>query len=163
MARKVFVSYAHRLDQEAADDFRAFYADERDVFIDKSIRKDIGDLQAQTIKNKLSQLIRDSTVTVVLIGQETGGRSWVDWEIYHSLRAGTGVTRNGLIGIKIPNKRHWIPERLERNVPQMGLVIEWPRDYRTLSNAIEEAFGKRYASPDLSAPVRNRNSIRRAW
>ena len=44
MARKVFVSYSHRLDQQAADDFRKIFADDRDVFIDKSIREDIGEL-----------------------------------------------------------------------------------------------------------------------
>lgn len=96
MARKVFVSYSHRLDQQAADDFRKIFADERDVFIDKSIREDIGDLQTESIKARLSSLIKDSTVTVVLIGQETGGRSWVDWKIYHSLRKSDGNTRNGL-------------------------------------------------------------------
>lgn len=161
MARKVFVSYSHRLDQQAADDFRKIFADERDVFIDKSIREDIGDLQTESIKARLSSLIKDSTVTVVLIGQETGGRSWVDWEIYHSLRKSYGNTRNGLLGIKIPDKTTWIPERLLDNIPNMGLIIDWPRDYRTLENAIEEAYQKSiYGTPDLSRPLRQRNSYR---
>jgi len=110
MSHKVFVSYSHRLDQEATDSFRNFFSDQRDVFIDKSIRKDIGELASPTIKAKLSKLINDSSVTVVLIGQETGGRSWVDWEIYHSLRKTYGINRNGLLGIYIPNKVHWIPK-----------------------------------------------------
>lgn len=161
MARKVFVSYSHRLDQQAADDFRKIFADERDVFIDKSIREDIGDLQTESIKARLSSLIKDSTVTVVLIGQETGGRSWVDWEIYHSLRKSDGNTRNGLLGVKIPDKTHWIPDRLSDNIPNMGLIIDWPRDYRTLVNAIEEAYQKSiYGTPDLSRPLRQRNSYR---
>ncbi|CCI31459.1 TIR domain-containing protein [Microcystis sp. T1-4] len=161
MARKVFVSYSHRLDQQAADDFRKIFADERDVFIDKSIREDIGDLQAESIKARLSSLIKDSTVTVVLIGQETGGRSWVDWEIYHSLRKSYGNTRNGLLGIKIPDKNPCIPERLLDNIPNMGLIIDWPRDYRTLENAIEEAYQKSiYGTPNLSRPLRQRNSYR---
>ncbi|GCA70071.1 hypothetical protein MiYa_01603 [Microcystis aeruginosa NIES-2519] len=161
MARKVFVSYSHRLDQQAADDFRKIFADERDVFIDKSIREDIGDLQAESIKARLSSLIKDSTVTVVLIGQETGGRSWVDWEIYHSLRKSYGNTRNGLLGIKIPDKNPCIPERLLDNIPNMGLIIDWPRDYRTLENAIEKAYQKSiYGTPNLSRPLRQRNSYR---
>lgn len=161
MARKVFVSYSHRLDQQAADDFRKIFADERDVFIDKSIREDIGDLQTESIKARLSSLIKDSTVTVVLIGQETGGRSWVDWEIYHSLRKSYGNTRNGLLGIKIPDKTTWIPDRLSDNIPNMGLIIDWPRDYRTLEKAIEQAYQKSiYGTPDLSRPLRQRNSYR---
>ena len=33
MGRKVFVSYAHRLDQDAADDFRSIFSDQRDAFL----------------------------------------------------------------------------------------------------------------------------------
>ena len=161
MSRKVFVSYAHRLDDSAADDFQAIFADKRDVFIDKSIREDIGELAARTIKQRLTKLIRDSTVTVVLIGQQTGGRSWVDWEIYHSLRKSDGVTRNGLLGVRIPNKVHWIPERLNDNVRNMGLIIDWPRDYRTLANFIEKAYERRNGVVDLSRALRQRNSSRR--
>ena len=161
MGRKVFVSYSHRLDQDAADQFRSIFSDQRDVFIDKSIRDDIGELAAETIKARLRGLIRDSTVTVVLIGQETGGRSWVDWEIYHSLRKGVGMTRNGLLGVWIPNKIHWTPDRLLDNVPDMGLIIDWPRDYRTLSNFIESAYSCRNGTPDLTRLLRQRNSYRR--
>ncbi len=171
MGRKVFVSYSHRLDQQAADDFREIFAEQRDVFIDKSIREDIGEFKAETIKARLSSLIKDSSVTVVLIGQETGGRSWVDWEIYHSLRKSYGNTRNGLLGVKIPYKTLWIPERLQDNIgvgkedpniPKMGKIIEWPRDKRTLTNAIEEVYQvSRYGIPDCSRPLRQRNSYRR--
>ena len=159
--RKVFVSYSHRLDQEAADNFRTFFSDERDVFIDKSIRADIGVNANPTIKNRLRTLIADSSVTVVLIGSQTGGRLWVDWEIYNSLRKSRGNERNGLLGILIPHKSHWIPERLQQNVPRMGHIITWPSNYRTLVNEIEKAYDKRWNTPDLSAPLRQRNSSRR--
>ncbi|TDJ77993.1 MAG: hypothetical protein E2O39_01715, partial [Planctomycetota bacterium] len=86
MTRKVFISYSHRLDQGAADDFAAIFADARDAFIDKSVRNDLGDLEAESIKDRIRPLIADSSVIAVLIGEETGGRSWVDWEIYTSLR-----------------------------------------------------------------------------
>ncbi len=159
MARKVFVSYSHRLDDQAADDFQKIFANKRDVFIDKSIRKNIGNKKASTIKAKLSSLIKDSSVTVVLIGKETDGRKWVDWEIYHSLRKSDGKARNGLLGVKIPNKTHWIPDRLSDNIPNMDLIIDWPRDYRTLANAIEEAYNAaKNGSPNLSKPLRERNS-----
>ena len=42
MSRKVFVSYSHRLNRNAANDFRDIFSEKRDVFIDKSIREDIG-------------------------------------------------------------------------------------------------------------------------
>lgn len=158
--RKVFVSYSHRLDQAAADDFRRIFSDERDVFLDRSIRHDIGELQKETIKNHLRKLIRQASVTVVLIGSQTGGRWWIDWEIYNSLRKGTGNDRNGLLGVLIPYKSHWTPQRLNDNIPTMGHIIEWPRNYRTLSNEIEAAFLKRNNTPDLSLALRTRNSER---
>ena len=159
MGKKVFVSYSHRLDQGAADDFRKIFSDQRDVFIDKSIRNDIGEYQKETIKNHLRKLIKDSSVTVVLIGSATGGRWWIDWEIYNSLRKSNGNTRNGLLGILIPNKTHWIPERLLDNEPNMGKIIDWPRDYRTLNNAIEEVYQvSRNGEPYLSKPLRQKNS-----
>ena len=158
MSRKVFVSYSHRLDQEAAEEFRKLFSDERNVFIDKSIRHDIGELQKETIKTRLRELIADSSVTVVLLGAETGGRWWIDWEIYNSLRKSDGNNRSGLLGVKIKYKEHWVPERLEDNIPEMGLIIDWPRDKRTLDNAIEEAYDRRDGTPDLSKPLRERNS-----
>ena len=158
MGRKVFVSYSHRLDQDASDDFRSIFSDERDVFIDKSIREDIGELGNETIKERLRTLIRDASVTVVLIGKDTGGRSWVDWEIYNSLRKAFQNERNGLLGIYIPYKEHRTPSRLETNIPNMGKIIDWPSNYRTLANAIEEAYNCRLGVPDLSAPLRQRNS-----
>ncbi|MEL6438422.1 MAG: TIR domain-containing protein [Cyanobacteria bacterium J06621_8] len=159
MARKVFVSYSHKLDQSAADDFKKIFSDQRDVFIDKSIRNDIGEFKKETIKIHLRKLIKESSVTVVLIGSATGSKWWIDWEIYHSLRQSDGNTRNGLLGIKIPYKSHWTPQRLLDNIPNMGKIIDWPRDYRTLNNAIEDVYKvSRSGDPDLSKALRQRNS-----
>lgn len=156
--RKVFVSYSHRLDQDAAEEFRNIFADSRDVFVDKSIRDDVGEFQTETIKNRLRQLIADSSVTVVLIGAETGNRWWIDWEIYNSLRKSFNNERSGLLGIRIKYKTHNMPARLTDNIPKMGHIIEWPRDYRTLANEMEAAYEKRWNTPDLSRPLRTRNS-----
>ena len=87
-----------------------------------------------------------------------GGRWWIDWEIYNSLRKSDGNNRSGLLGIRIKYKEHWVPERLEANIPEMGLIIDWPRDKRTLANAVEEAYKKRDGKPDLSRDLRTRDS-----
>lgn len=158
--RNVFVSYAHRLDQDAVDEFRKKFGSERMAFSDKSLDNiDIGRYTDDTIKNNyIRPNISNSSVTIVLIGKETGGRWWVDWEIYYSLLKTSSNFRNGLLGILLPNKEHWIPERLKKNL-HMGLIIDMPRDYRTLENAIEVAFNNRYNKPVLSDPLRKRNSF----
>jgi hypothetical protein len=158
--RNIFVSYAHRLDQNEADNFRDRFGSERMVFSDRSLENiDIGHLSDETIKdNYIRPKIADSSVTIILIGKETGGRWWIDWEIYYSLFKRTGKDRNGLLGIYLPNKQHWIPARLQKNL-HMGMIIEMPRDRRTLENAIEEVYLKRYQqSPDFSDSLRQRNS-----
>ena len=159
--RNVFVSYAHRLDQDAADDFKTKFGTDKMVFSDRSLDNiDIGHLSDDTIKNNyIRPKIANSSVTIILIGKETGGRWWCDWEIYYSLLKTTGNDRNGLLGIYIPNKEHWIPSRLQKNL-HMGKIIEMPRDYRTLENAIEEVYEKRYQQPDLSDLLRQRSSTR---
>lgn len=157
--RNVFVSYAHRLDQTQVDDFRKKYGNDKMVFSDRSLENmDIGHLSDDTIKNNyIKPKIRNSSVTIVLIGEETGGRWWVDWEIYYSLVHTKDNGRNGLLGIYLPNKRHFIPQRLQDNL-NMGLVIDMPKDRYTLEKAIEEAYSKRVNYPDLSKPLRQRNS-----
>lgn len=157
--RNVFVSYAHRLDQDAADDFRTTFGIERGAFSDRSLsNQDLSHLTADTIKDKyIRPKIRNSSVTIVLIGAETSRRWWIDWEIYYSLLQTAGNERNGLLGINIPFKSHSTPSRFLKNL-HMAKIIDWPRDYRTLSNAIEEAYNLRWQTPDLRDLLRQRNS-----
>ena len=97
--RNVFVSYAHRLDQNEVDDFRRKYGQENMIFSDRSLDNlDLSHLSDETIKNNyIRPKLRNSSVTIVLIGAETGGRWWVDWEIYCSLRKSNGNERNGIL------------------------------------------------------------------
>jgi hypothetical protein len=157
--RNVFVSYSHRLDQSEADDFREKFSLDKGVFSDRSLENiDIGHLTDDTIKNNyIRPRIARSSVTIILLGKETGGRWWCDWEIYYSLLKTIGNDRNGLLGIRLPYKQHYIPKRLQNNL-HMGKIIDMPRDYRTLENNIEEAYKLRNQQPNLNDPVRQRNS-----
>ena len=157
--KNVFISYSHRLDQAEADEFKDRFGFERNAFSDRSLEnKDIGHLGNDTIKDYyIRPKIKNSSVTIILIGQETGGRWWCDWEIYYSLLKTTNNNRNGLLGIYLPNKQHWTPPRLSKNL-HMGKIITMPRDYRTLSNAIDEVYNLRWNQPDLSDGLRQRNS-----
>ena len=157
--RNVFVSYSHRLDQLEADDFRDTFGIDKDVFSDRSLEyEDIGFLSDDIIKNNyIRPKIKNSSVTIILIGKETGGIWWCDWEIYYSLLKTTHNDRNGLLGILLPNKQHHIPKRLETN-RHMGMIIDMPSNYRTLENAIETTYGLRSGNPDLRDHLRQRNS-----
>lgn len=157
--RNVFVSYSHRLDQSDADDFRRKFGDSGMVFSDRSLENlDIGYLSDDTIKdNYIRPKIRQSSVTIVLIGKDTGGRWWVDWEIYYSMLKTVGNERNGVLGILLPNKEHNIPNCILENSDYCE-VISMPHSKFELEQAIERAYSKRFTMPNLSSPLRKRNS-----
>lgn len=159
--RNCFVSYAHRLDQDDSDEFRKYFSYQSDqmVFSDRSLKNyDLSNYTEDYIKSHfISPKIKNSSVTIILIGQETGGRWWVDWEIYHSLRKSFNNDRNALLGILLPHKKHFIPQRLTDNL-HMGKIINMPSSKFMLEYEIEQAFAKRSNQPNLSRPLRERNS-----
>lgn len=98
--------------------------------------------------------LKDSTVTIVLMGKCTWARRYVDWEIQASLRSGETVTPNGLLGIKLPSypkRGGQFPSRLNLNLKQTddqedcyARWIEYPTRKDTLANAIDATFNRRF-------------------
>ena len=121
MPHKVFVSYHHERDQFYATELRDFYG-AYDALIDRSLPDEIDSDDDGYILAQIRQKhLRDSTVTVVLIGECTWARKWVDWEIYSSLRPYGSRTINGLLGILLPNG-HRLPDRFADNYREIDTV-----------------------------------------
>ena len=102
---RVFVSYYHREDQCYRNQFEGLFSDIHDIMISESV--EIGDidpnLNTETIRQKIrDEYLRDSTVTVVLVGAHTWQRKFVDWEIGSSIRQTQYSSRSGLLGILLP-------------------------------------------------------------
>lgn len=131
--RKVFVSYQHSLDQNYANEFRQFYGF-NDTLIDRSLPERIDSENNDYILGHIrTNHLKDSTVTIVLIGKNTWSRKWVDWEIYSSLRPYKDRTVNGLLGILLPNASKF-PPRFGANYKvkdglQVGyaILLEWAK------------------------------------
>lgn len=75
------------------------------IFINRSV--DTGDiddgLSAETIRETIrDEYLRDSTVTIVLVGSKTKRRKHIDWEIYSSMFDGKVNTRSGILAITLP-------------------------------------------------------------
>ena len=101
---KVFISYHHKNDQRYKDKLvtigRHF-----SVFLDRSVDEgDIPDnLTDEQIRREIrDRFLRDSTVTIVLVGKETKGRKHVDWEIHSSMYNGSVNKRSGIVVINLP-------------------------------------------------------------
>lgn len=102
---KVFISYHHANDQEYKEELlRLNYWN--NIFIDASVDTgDISDsLPDQTIRQKIrDDYLKDSTVTIVLIGTETKYRKHIDWEIYSSMYDGKINKKSGILVINLPS------------------------------------------------------------
>ncbi len=105
MPHKVFISYHHGGD--AAYKEQLLVLNQRyGIFIDGSVNtRDIDDrLPDSTIREIIrDDYLRDSTVTVVLVGPGTWGRKHVDWEIYSSMFDGRRNKKSGVLAIMLPS------------------------------------------------------------
>ena len=175
---KVFVSYHHiPSDQPYRNEFERLFSDSNQIFVSKSVQ--IGDidpkLKPETIRQKIrDEYLRDSTVTVVLIGPETWKRKHIDWEIGSSIRHTEFNSRSGLLGILLPtyplysqNKYnpHTIPPRLNDNIKcEFAKIHSWSSDPIKVQNWIHEAFERRFTvNPDNSFPSFINNRSGNQW
>lgn len=155
---KCFISYHHD-DQDEVDDFVRTFDHDRDAFIARGLGEEMAEDIIDSddtlyVMQRIRELyLRDSTVTLVMMGKCTWARRYVDWEIQASLRSGRTVTPNGLLGIKLPSypkRGGTFPNRLNLNLKQSddqkdcyARWMEYPGRSDTLANAIDAAFGRR--------------------
>ena len=101
---KVFISYHHSNDQgykEALVEFGKRHS----LFLDSSV--DSGDIpdtwtDEQIRREIRDRHLRDSTVTIVLVGTETKRRKHIDWEIHSSMYDGPVNKKSGIVVINLP-------------------------------------------------------------
>jgi len=173
---KVFVSYHHDNDQGYRNQFERLFADYHDIMVSKSVQ--IGDidpyLSTETVRQKIrDEYLRDSTVTVVLIGTQTWQRKHVDWEIASSIRDTQYNPRSGLLGIFLPTyplvngnfNPYTIPPRLYDNQKcGFAKLYKWNTDPKTVQSWIHEAFSNRNKiTPDNSYPSFSNNRSSDRW
>lgn len=174
---RVFVSYHHELDQGYRRVFDVKFAAQHDVIVDWSV--ELGDIDpgigTERIRQRIrDEYLRDSTVTVVLVGLETWQRKYVDWEIYSSLRDTSRNPRSGLIGILLPSYRqahlngydpHTLPPRLADNLSSgFAKLYHWTERPEELSQWVHEAFLRRdRILPNNARPMFARNRSGARW
>ncbi|MEE9911096.1 MAG: TIR domain-containing protein [Deltaproteobacteria bacterium] len=102
---KVFISYHHANDQWYKEELIKF-AEQNQIFNDQSV--DTGDIDDDLDDETIRELIRDdylkdTSVTILLVGTETKQRKHVDWELYSSMRDGRVNKKSGIIVITLPS------------------------------------------------------------
>ena len=145
---KVFISYHHQNDQRYKEylvDFGRLHS----IFIDESV--DTGgisdNLPDERIREKIrDEYLRDSTVTIVLVGTETKRRKHVDWEIYSSMYDGPVNKKSGVLVLTLPT----ISDRNSFTVAHEGeKSVVYPDVRKWTSVNTRSEYERRYPSlPD---------------
>lgn len=178
--RKCFVSY-HHADEGEVQAFIQHFDHDGDLFICRGLGASMpGGIFASVdptyIMGRIRKdFLRDSTITLVMIGNCTWSRKYCDWEIQASLRSGDKMTPNGLLGIRLPSFRsNKIPDRLALNTyssnslailgrtEAYARVIDYPQTDAVLWNAIEDAFRARDVRKHLITNPRDNFVINKA-
>lgn len=102
---KVFVSFHHANDQWYKDEL-VRWGTENNVFIDGSV--DMGEIpdnwDAQHIREYIrDNHLKDTTVTILLVGTETKNRKHIDWELFSSMYDGKVNKKFGILVINLPS------------------------------------------------------------
>ncbi len=147
--RNCFVSYHHERDQHYLKKLRKLIS--KVMVADYSLKDDIGHLTEETIYKKVREKMRTCSVTIVLVGERTGHRKWIDWEIWASLRGYThpydrfkSFKPNGLLAIYLPVESHSIPNRLKDNIESgYAVSMKWENIEKDFESKVNYAHWSR--------------------
>lgn len=99
MSRRVFFSFHYERDIWRANVVRNSWVTQDRIssgFFDASLWEEAKAKSDAAIKALIDEGLKNTSVTTVLIGKETAGRSYVKYEIEQSIARG-----NGLLGVRI--------------------------------------------------------------
>jgi hypothetical protein len=171
--RKVFISY-HKADADEVNRFIGLFSGAYDAFLARGIGAGMaGDIINSADSNYVMSRIRqqylvDSSVTIVMIGNCTWSRKYVDWELQASLRSGLLTTPNGVLGVRLPSYNSGqYPERLNENLLSensqregrtecYARAMAWPVSAEELRLNIEDAYAARTRRAHLISNSRER-------
>ncbi len=162
--RKVYISFDEANDTQYRDRLEELCYDKTCISRSPEIRNVDNDSSAQDPYQQVPhEDLKDSSVTIVLIGKDTWKQKIIDREIYSSLNDTETQSRNGLLGIMLPTYVRTgselyhpttIPRRLHQNIVcDYATICSWTNDVSLLNGLIEDAIVKRNVrNPDNSLP-----------
>lgn len=124
----VFVSYHHENDTDYFERIQRTLVERYDLVRDSTVRRELRSRDADTIVRAIRErYIAKASCTIVLCGEESGQRRFVDWEIYATLD-----NQNGLICILLPEvdakaTNPKLPPRAQDNIESgYAQALDWP-------------------------------------
>lgn len=142
MARRTFFSFHYDRDVFRANQVRncnVVVGTDIAGFFDHSEYETAKKLGDAGIRRMIDRHLENTTVTVVLIGNQTSSRPWVQYEIKESI-----ARKNGLLGIQIHHLKHGQQTDLPGATPVVPYgvdfpVYQWDADVKRFAREIEAA------------------------
>ena len=137
MVRRVFFSFHYDRDAWRASQVRNSWVTKKNAdaagYVDAAEWEEVKQEGEQAVKDWIDEQLHGTSVTVVLIGNETAARKYVKYEIEQSIRRG-----NGLVGIKIHDLKNRNRETdFAGSNPLDDFVIETASEETKLSKVFE--------------------------
>jgi len=155
--RKVFISYHHMGEQSVVDSFIKTFSDDYEVFTDMSLDRAAESDDVDYLNQVCRDAIDGTSVTIVMIGMQTGCRKFVDWEIRYTLHC-----KHGLVAISRPglaDTEACLPDRLRDNIKSgYAKWYTYPTTAAGLKQIIDEAYAADTSKIDNSRVKVSRNS-----
>lgn len=145
MGRRIFISFQHD-DKLQAQGFNLLRWNPNVPveFVGRHLLSPVDSRNPDYIRSKIREMLDGTSVTAVLIGENTAGSDWVDFEIQESLARG-----NGVLGIRLKGAENVdVPQTL---IQANAKVINWDPDI--FADEIERA-ALIAGRPELEPPSR---------
>jgi len=157
MARRIFFSFHYERDAWRAGQVRnsnVVSAEDRTGFIDSADWESIKKKGDAAVQNWIEEQLKNTSVTVVLVGAETASREWVQHEVLTSWNRG-----NGLAGVRI----HLIKDHNQKiDLADGTLLSSVCKTYDWLTDDGRKNLGKwADEAADLRAKYKNGDKIAR--
>ncbi|MFW9778518.1 MAG: TIR domain-containing protein [Candidatus Heimdallarchaeota archaeon] len=171
---RVFVSYHHENDEDYK---KRFEEKGGSIVVSNQIQTEDIDSHSEMeaiIAKIRTKYLRDSTVTIVLVGKETWKQKQIDWEIAASIQKIQKIPRSGLMGLILPTHPNFsgkkvepslIPPRLYDNITnRYARIYHWTEKLSSIQSWIHAAVRrKERKEPDNSRPLFRKNYFGSRW
>ena len=104
MAHKTFISYKYSEARGLRDDIIKALGNDATYYKGENVdSKDMTDLKRETIKKNLSDMMYDTSVTIVILSPNMRDSEWIGWEVAYCLKKNTRKDRtsqrNGIVAV----------------------------------------------------------------
>ena len=140
MARKTFISYKYSEARDLRDEILEAIGDDATYYQGETANSpDLTDTTTECIKKNLTDMMYDTSVTIVVVSPNIKASKWIDWEIEYSLkeisRKGRTSKTNGVVGViqKVNGGYDWLITKSKKDDGCTVRVIDDSKLYKIIN------------------------------